>query len=75
MADGFHGAAAAGLESICQLLQMGGCDLGQQGFGELGLVLAPHHKVLVLKVAHILISQILHMFRQTQGLRFFYSKR
>lgn len=63
MADGFDCAAAAGLEPVGQLLQVGGGDPGQQGLGELGLVLPPHHKVLVLKVPHILVPQVLYNIR------------
>ena len=65
VADGLHTAAAAGLKPVSQLLQVSRGDLGQQGLGELGLILPAYHKVLVLEVAHILIPQILHKFRQT----------
>ena len=59
VADGFDCAAAAGLEPVSQLLQVGCGDPGQQGLGELGLILTPHHEILVLEVMHILIPQIL----------------
>lgn len=61
VADGLHCAAAAGLEPVCQFLQVSSADLGQQGLGELGLILPAHHKVLVLEMAHILIPQILQI--------------
>ena len=64
MTDGFDCAAAAGLEPVRQPLQICSCDSGQQRLGQLGLILAPNHKVLVLEVTHILITQILHV-RQT----------
>lgn len=64
MTDGFDSAAAARLEPVRQPLQICSCDSGQQRLGELGLILTPHHKVLVLEVTHILITQILHI-RQT----------
>ena len=50
MTDGFDSAAAAGF--------------GHHRIGLLGLILAPYHKVLVLEVTYILITQILHI-RQT----------
>lgn len=59
VADGFDSTAAAGLEPVRQLLQVSCSDPGQQGLGELGLILSPHHKVLVLEMTHILIPQIL----------------
>ena len=64
VANGLHCAASAELEPVCQLLQVSSIDLGQQGLGELGLILPAYHKVLVLKMTHILIPQILHSLRQ-----------
>lgn len=64
MTDGFDSAAAAGLEPVCQPLQIRTCDSGQQCLGQLGLILAAYHKVLVLEMTHILVTQILHV-RQT----------
>ena len=55
MADGFDDAAAGGLVAARQFLKVRSCDCGQQGLGEVRLILATHHKVLILEMPHVLI--------------------
>ena len=61
MADGFDDATAGGLVAACQFLKVCSSDCGQQGLGEVCLKLAPHHKVLILEMPHILIPQVLQV--------------
>ncbi len=75
MTDSLDSAASARLESVGQLLQVCCSNLGQQGLGELGLILASHHKVLVLEVTHILIPQILHDMMHNLGGAFAFAWR
>lgn len=61
VADGLDSAAGGRLEPVCQFLELGCCDSGQQSLGQLSFILAAHHKVLALEMAHVLIPQVLHI--------------